>query len=144
MAQPSRRHSANSWTATRHGGADLCKLRRLEHRVGVHYFPYCGENALTNSANFSCTKFSEVQLRDEERRSVRRVISSSCSQPSPTKEESSSMRKSPRDRSSPCSAMSARSRGKPNISPLGSCASTSPSPSVPLHRHHHHGAGRTG
>src|SRR5918993_4640644 len=30
--------------------------------------------------------FSEVQLKDEERRSVRRVMSSSCSQPSPTKE----------------------------------------------------------
>jgi hypothetical protein len=30
--------------------------------------------------------FSEVQLRDAERLSVRRVMSSSCSQPSPTKE----------------------------------------------------------
>src|SRR5215216_7370481 len=30
--------------------------------------------------------FSEVQRRDEKRRSVRRVMSSSCSQPSPTKE----------------------------------------------------------
>jgi len=31
-------------------------------------------------------EFSEVQLRDAERRSVRSVMSSSCSQPSPTKE----------------------------------------------------------
>jgi hypothetical protein len=31
-------------------------------------------------------EFYEVQLKDEERRSVRRVMSSSCSQPSPTKE----------------------------------------------------------
>jgi hypothetical protein len=30
--------------------------------------------------------FSEVQLRVAERRSVNRVMSSSCSQPSPTKE----------------------------------------------------------
>ena len=35
---------------------------------------------------FAGTEFSEVQLRDGERRSVRRVMSSSCSQPSPTKE----------------------------------------------------------
>jgi hypothetical protein len=39
-----------------------------------------------DSANFAETEFSEVQLRDAERFSVRRVISSSCSQPSPTKE----------------------------------------------------------
>src|SRR5215208_5617603 len=31
-------------------------------------------------------EFCEVQLRDAERRRVRRVMSSSCSQPSPTKE----------------------------------------------------------
>src|SRR5215212_6856444 len=36
--------------------------------------------------NFRFTEFKEVQLRVEERRSVRRVMSSSCSQPSPTKE----------------------------------------------------------
>jgi hypothetical protein len=34
----------------------------------------------------SSTAFSEVQLRGAERCSVRRVMSSSCSQPSPTKE----------------------------------------------------------
>jgi transcriptional regulator with XRE-family HTH domain len=34
----------------------------------------------------SVTEFSEVQLRDAERFSVRCVMSSSCSQPSPTKE----------------------------------------------------------
>jgi hypothetical protein len=40
-----------------------------------------------NSANdFALTEFSEVQLRNAERRRVRRVMSSSCSQPSPTKE----------------------------------------------------------
>src|SRR5215203_3119150 len=40
----------------------------------------------TLCANLALTEFSEVQLRDGERRSVRRVMSSSCSQPSPTKE----------------------------------------------------------
>src|SRR5215212_6561835 len=64
--------------------------------------------------------FSAVQLKDEERRNVRRVISSSCSQLSPTKEYSSSKRRFPSVRSSPCWATSARSRGKPNILPLGS------------------------
>ena len=39
-----------------------------------------------NSANFAVTEFSEVQLREAERFSVRRVMSSSCSQPSPVKE----------------------------------------------------------
>src|SRR5919107_1412533 len=53
--------------------------------------------------------FSEGHPRDEERRSVRRVMSSSCSQPSPTKEYSSSRRKSPSDPASPCSATSALS-----------------------------------
>src|SRR5829696_3170374 len=48
-------------------------------------------------------------------------MSSSCSQPSPTKVYSSSKRKFPNDRSSPCSATRARSLGKPNISPLGLC-----------------------
>jgi hypothetical protein len=36
--------------------------------------------------NFAQTEFSEVQLSDAERFSVRRVMSSSCSHPSPTKE----------------------------------------------------------
>jgi hypothetical protein len=71
--------------------------------------PSCQENV-----------FSEGQSRLAERWSVRRVMSSSCSQPSPTKEWSSSRSNSPKDRSSPCSATSARSLGKPNISPLGS------------------------
>src|SRR5215207_2808522 len=39
-----------------------------------------------NSPKFAVTEFSEVQLGDAERLSVRRVMSSSCSQPSPTKE----------------------------------------------------------
>ena len=39
-----------------------------------------------NCANFRYTEFSEVQLGDAERLSVRRVMSSSCSHPSPTKE----------------------------------------------------------
>src|SRR5215208_7400664 len=43
-------------------------------------------SALRCSANFALTEFYEVQFRDEERRRVRRVMSSSCSQPSPTKE----------------------------------------------------------
>ena len=38
------------------------------------------------STNFAFTEFSEGQLRPAERFSVRRVMSSSCSQPSPTKE----------------------------------------------------------
>src|SRR5215203_6522768 len=63
--------------------------------------------------------FSEVQLRDADRLSVRRVMSSSCSQPSPTKELSSSMRKPSSRPSSSCSEMSALSLGKPNISPWG-------------------------
>jgi hypothetical protein len=37
-------------------------------------------------ANFAMTEFYEVQLREAECLSVRRVMSSSCSQPSPTKE----------------------------------------------------------
>jgi hypothetical protein len=37
-------------------------------------------------ANFVLTEFSEVQLGDGEHRSVRRVISSSCSHSSPVKE----------------------------------------------------------
>jgi hypothetical protein len=45
-----------------------------------------GTSHKANSTNFAQTEFSEVQLRDAERRSVRRVMSSSCSQPSPTKE----------------------------------------------------------
>src|SRR5215216_6434891 len=60
--------------------------------------------------------FSEVQLRGAERRSVTKVMSSSCSQPSPTKEYSSSIRKSTSHLSSSCSATSLRSLGKPNIS----------------------------
>ena len=39
-----------------------------------------------HSANFALTAFSEVQLRVVECRSVTKVMSSSCSQPSPTKE----------------------------------------------------------
>ena len=39
-----------------------------------------------NSANFVLTEFWEVQFRNSERFSVRRVISSSCSHASPTKE----------------------------------------------------------
>ena len=42
------------------------------------------ENA--QNANFALTELCEVQLGDTERLSVRRVMSSSCSQPSPTKE----------------------------------------------------------
>jgi hypothetical protein len=38
------------------------------------------------NANFGQTEFYEVQLQVAERFSVRRVMSSSCSQPSPTKE----------------------------------------------------------
>jgi hypothetical protein len=37
-------------------------------------------------ANFRFTEFSKVQLRGAEHRSVTKVMSSSCSQPSPTKE----------------------------------------------------------
>src|SRR5919112_6444187 len=40
-------------------------------------------SALRCSANFALTAFSEVHLRDAERFSVRRVMSSSCSQLSP-------------------------------------------------------------
>jgi hypothetical protein len=54
-------------------------------------------------------------------------MSSSCSQPSPTKEKRSSKRNSPSDPSSACSKMSALSLGKPNISPSGSWAPTNPS-----------------
>jgi hypothetical protein len=38
------------------------------------------------AVNFAITEFYEVQPRAEEHRSVRRVMSSSCSQRSPTKE----------------------------------------------------------
>ena|SRR5829696_6842999 len=40
----------------------------------------------SHKLDFRFTEFSEVQLRDAERFSVRSVMSSSCSQPSPTKE----------------------------------------------------------
>jgi hypothetical protein len=59
--------------------------------------------------------------RSAERRSVRRMISSSCSQLSPTKEWSSSKRKSPSDLSS-SSACSAPSRYSPYVV-LGKVAS---------------------
>jgi hypothetical protein len=72
------------------------------------------------SANLAFTEFSEVQLGDTERLSVRRVMSSSCSQPSPVKEDSSPIRKSTSILSWPCSATSLLSLGKPNISPSGS------------------------
>jgi hypothetical protein len=39
-----------------------------------------------DKAKFAFWAFSEVQVRIGERSSVRRVMSSSCSQPSPTKE----------------------------------------------------------
>src|ERR687889_229930 len=72
--------------------------------------------------------FSDVQRLAAERRSVTKVRSSSCSQPSPTKELSSFVRKSTCDPSSAArSATSLLSRGTPNISPLGSWASMRPS-----------------
>src|SRR3712207_3708428 len=72
--------------------------------------------------------FSDVQRLAGERRSVTKVMSSSCSQPSPTKELSSSIRESTSDPSSAArSATSLLSRGTPNISPLGSWASMRPS-----------------
>jgi hypothetical protein len=46
------------------------------------YSSYCLEAAF---CELRVTEFSEVQLRDAERLSVRRVMSSSCSQLSPTK-----------------------------------------------------------
>src|SRR5215204_2616402 len=72
--------------------------------------------------------FSDVQLRDAERFSVKSVMSSSCSQPSPVKRSSSSIRKSTSALSStPSSETSALSLGKLNIWPSGSWASTRPS-----------------
>jgi hypothetical protein len=65
---------------------------------------------------FRFTEFSEVHLWVADRWSVIRVMSSSCSQLCPVKEDSSSIRKSTSDLSSPWSARSARRRGKPNIS----------------------------
>ena len=52
-------------------------------------------------------KLSEIHLLAAERRSVRRVVMSSCSHPSPVKERSSSSSESTSERFSPCSAMSA-------------------------------------
>jgi hypothetical protein len=45
-----------------------------------------GPSSYPYSPNLVEGSFSEVQLRDAERSIVRRVMSSSCSQPSPTKE----------------------------------------------------------
>src|SRR4029453_12407353 len=67
-------------------------------------------------AGFRLTEFFEVYLWEAERWSVTRVMSSSCSQLCPVKEDSSSIRKFTSDLSSPWSARSARRRGKPNIS----------------------------
>ena len=67
-------------------------------------------------AGYRFTEFFEVHLWAAERWSVIRVMSSSCSQLRPVKEDSSSIRNSTSDLSSPWSARSARRRGKPNIS----------------------------
>ena len=67
-------------------------------------------------AGYRFTEFFEVHLWSAERWSVIRVMSSSCSQLGPVKEDSSSIRNSTSDLSSPWSARSSRRRGKPNIS----------------------------
>src|SRR5215204_3484384 len=59
--------------------------------------------------------------------SVTRVMSSSCSQLSPTKRANSSSRKSIIGAPPGCAPMNPSSLGMPNISRRGSCASTSPS-----------------
>src|SRR5215210_8500556 len=89
-----------------HGGlACNCVVASHTKAVSLLWAPGpigAGQCGFHIAVNFAFTEFSEVQLRDAERRSVRRVISSSCSQPSPTKEYSSSKRKFPTERSSPC------------------------------------------
>jgi len=59
-----------------------------------------GRSRKGNSRKFALTEVSEVQLGGAEHRSVTKVMSSSCSQSSPVKEQSSSMRNSTRDPSS--------------------------------------------
>ena len=64
--------------------ADDCQVRDLAILTFSPLIHSSTEKAY--SAKFVGTEFYEVRLRDAERRSVRRVMSSSCSQPSPTKE----------------------------------------------------------
>src|SRR5215217_9469357 len=81
-----------------------------------------------NSANVAFTEFYEVQLRNAEHSSVRRVMSSSCSHPSPVKRSSSSNKVALRPfPPSKRSLRRLRRRGVPTISPWELCASISPS-----------------
>ena len=64
---------------------------RLDHTTltsasGPELMENSGPSSYPYSPNLVEGSFSEVQLRDAERSIVRRVMSSSCSQPSPTKE----------------------------------------------------------
>jgi hypothetical protein len=71
MAEFSKAPSRQPRNASEEAGIDVYSLECVE---------------VCHSANFRFTEFSEVQLRDAERLSVGSVMSSSCSQPSPTKE----------------------------------------------------------
>src|SRR5215211_329140 len=96
----------------------LSTLLALRPFLGRHDARRRGSALASRSYSPECVEgeFSEVQLQLAERRSVTKVMSSSCSQPSPVKERSSSIRKPTSDPSSAeCSATSLLSRGKPNI-----------------------------
>ena len=60
--------------------------RLFGREVARRFGRYRGYADFHAGGNFIITEFSEVQFRNSERFSVRRVMSSSCSQPSPTKE----------------------------------------------------------
>jgi quercetin dioxygenase-like cupin family protein len=74
------------------GGARIAEeVVRLDHTTltsasGPELLKNSGPSSYPYSPNLVEGSFSEVQHRDAERLSVRMVISSSCSQPSPTKE----------------------------------------------------------
>ena len=109
----------SSWRRTiTKGFAVLAKVYVYRSRVVCSSLLHLRSSWKVNSprVGFRFTEFFDVHLWVADRWSVIRVMSSSCSQLCPVKEDSSSIRKPTSDLSSPWSARSARRRGKPNIS----------------------------
>jgi hypothetical protein len=78
-----RRHLAEHLEAEQRRGF---WSRLFGREVARRFGRYRGYADFHAGGNFVLTEFSEVQLRDGERFNIRRVMSSSCSHPSPTKE----------------------------------------------------------
>src|SRR5918992_2117996 len=78
-------HIALGWKVYRDGRSTVCR-GPLVYRGSVGGLEDLGPSLCSYSLSCLVEVFSEGHLRDEERRRVRRVMSSSCSQPSPTKE----------------------------------------------------------